>query len=80
MLQTCTSINFLTLTVSEIEAEQDFQTQGYCGKVKSRSHCDVAHLDPQQMSLSNFFLMLTHPSMCENNTSTAHKGCGVKMI
>ena len=38
------SINFLHLTVSEIQPEQDFQTQGHYGKVKSRSDHDVAQL------------------------------------
>ena len=40
------SINFLHLTVSEIWSRQDFQTQGHYGKVKSRSHHDVAQLHP----------------------------------
>ena len=40
------NINFLHLTVSEIYPGQDFQTQGHYGKVKSRSHHDVAHLHP----------------------------------
>ena len=40
------SINFLHLTVSEIQSGQDFIGQGHCGKVKSRSHHDVAHLHP----------------------------------
>ena len=40
------SINFLHLTVSEIQPGQDFQTQGHYSKVKSRSDHDVAHLHP----------------------------------
>ena len=40
------SINFLHLTVSEIQPGQDFQTQGHYGKVKSRSDHDVAQLHP----------------------------------
>ena len=38
------SINFLHLTVSEIWPGQDFIGQGHYGKVKSRSHHDIAHL------------------------------------
>ena len=38
------SINFLHLTVSVIQPGQDFIAQGHYGKVKSRSHHDVAHL------------------------------------
>ena len=38
------SINFLHLTVSQILPGQAFQTQGHCGKVKSRSHHEVAYL------------------------------------
>ena len=41
-----TSINFLHLTVSEIQPGQDFKGQGHFGKVKSRSNYDVAHLQP----------------------------------
>ena len=41
------SINFLHLTVSEIQPGQDFQTEGHYSKVKSRSHHDTAHLHPQ---------------------------------
>ena len=40
------SINFLHLTVSEIYPGQDFIGEGHYGKVKSRSHHDVAHLQP----------------------------------
>ena len=40
------SINFLHLTVSKIYPGQDFIGQGHYGKVKSRSHHDVAHLHP----------------------------------
>ena len=40
------SINFLYLTVSEIQPRQDFKGQGHYSKVKSRSHYDVAHLQP----------------------------------
>ena len=40
------SINFLHLTVSEIQPGQDFIGQGHYGKVKSRSDHDVAHLHP----------------------------------
>ena len=40
------SINFLHLTVSEIQPGQDFQTQGHYGKVKSRSDHNVAQLHP----------------------------------
>ena len=40
------SINFLPLTVSEIQPGQDFIGQGHYGKVKSRSQHDVAHLHP----------------------------------
>ena len=32
--------------VSEIQSGQDFIGQGHYGKVKSRSHHDVAHLHP----------------------------------
>ena len=32
--------------VSDTQPEQDFQTQGQYGKVKSRSYYDVAHLQP----------------------------------
>ena len=39
-------INYLHLTVSEIQPEQDFISQGHYGKVKSRSDHDVAHLHP----------------------------------
>ena len=39
-------INFLHLTLSEIQPRQDFIGQGHYGKVKSRSHHDVAHLHP----------------------------------
>ena len=38
------SINFLQLMVSELLPGQDFIGQGHYGKVKSRSHHDVAHL------------------------------------
>ena len=40
------SINFLHLTVSEIQSGQDFIGQGHYSKVKLRSHHDVAHLHP----------------------------------
>ena len=40
------SINFLHLTVSEILPRQNFIGQGHYGKVKGRSHHDVAHLHP----------------------------------
>ena len=40
------TINFLPLTVSEIQAGQDFQTQGHYSKVKQRSHHDAGHLRP----------------------------------
>ena len=40
------SINFLHLTVSKIQPKQNFIGQGHYGKVKSRSHHDVAHLQP----------------------------------
>ena len=40
------SINFLHLTVSEIQPGQDFIGQGHYGKVKSRSHHDNAQLHP----------------------------------
>ena len=40
------SISLLHLTVSEIEPGQDLIDQGHYGKVKSRSHHDVAHLHP----------------------------------
>ena len=54
------SINFLHITVFEIEPEKDFIGQGHYGKVKSRSHHDVAHLHPQPMSLPSInFLHLT---------------------
>ena len=36
------SIDFLHLTISEIQLGQDFISQGHYGKVKSRSHHDVA--------------------------------------
>ena len=39
-------MNFLHLTVAEIEPGQDIQTQGHCGKVKSSLDHDVAHLHP----------------------------------
>ena len=39
-------INFLHLTVSEIYPGQDFIGQGHYGKVESRSHHDIAHLQP----------------------------------
>ena len=39
-------INFLYLTVSEIQSRQEFIGQGHYGKVKSRSHHDMAHLHP----------------------------------
>ena len=38
------SINFLHLTVAEIQPRQGFIGQGHYGKVKSRSDHDVAHL------------------------------------
>ena len=40
------SINFLHRRFSEIQPGQDFQTQGRCSKVKSRSDHNVAHLHP----------------------------------
>ena len=40
------SINFLHLMVSEIQPRQEFQTQGHYIKVKSRSHHNIAHLQP----------------------------------
>ena len=40
------SINFLDLTVSEIQPGQDFISQGHSSKVKSRSDHDVTHLHP----------------------------------
>ena len=45
-IMSLTSINFLHLTVTEIEPGQDFIDQGHYGKVKSRSHYEVAHLQP----------------------------------
>ena len=41
-----TIINFLHRTLFEIWPGQDFIGQGHYGKVKSRSHHDVAHLHP----------------------------------
>ena len=38
------NINSLHLTVSKIQPGQDFIGQDHYGKVKSRSHHDVAHL------------------------------------
>ena len=40
------NINFLHLTVSEIQPGQDFIGQGHYGKVKSSSDHDVAQLHP----------------------------------
>ena len=40
------TINFLHFMVSEILSGQNFKGQGHYGKVKSRSHHDVAHLHP----------------------------------
>ena len=40
------SMNFLHLTVSEIQSGQDFIGQGHYSKVKLRSHHGVAHLHP----------------------------------
>ena len=40
------SINFLHLRVSEIQPRQDFIGQIHYAKVKSRSHHDVAYLQP----------------------------------
>ena len=40
------SINLLHFTVSEILSGQNFEGQGHYGKVKSRSHHDIAHLQP----------------------------------
>ena len=40
------SINFLHLTVSEIQPGQDFMGRGHYSKVKSRSDRNVTHLHP----------------------------------
>ena len=40
------AINFLHFTVSEILSGQSLKGQGHYDKVKSRSHHDVAHLQP----------------------------------
>ena len=57
---TLPSINFLHLTVSEIQPRQDFIGQGHYGKVKSGSHHDVAHLHPlTSVQTSINFLQLT---------------------
>ena len=47
------SINFLHLTLSEIQPRQDFKTQDHnCKvKVKSRSHRDIHTYIPHSMSL-----------------------------
>ena len=51
------NINFLHFTFSDKLPRQDFKGQGQYGKVKSRSHPDVAHLQtpnqcPYQVSTS----------------------------
>ena len=45
-LMSLPSINSLKFTFSNILPGQDFRGQGHYGKVKSRSHHHVAHLQP----------------------------------
>ena len=40
------SMNILHLTVSEIQPEKYYESQGHHGKVKSRSHLEATDLHP----------------------------------
>ena len=53
------SINSLHLIVSEIWARQDVKGQSHYGKVKSRSHHDVAHLH-HPTNVPTTYQLLTH--------------------
>ena len=72
-------IDFLQFTVAEIEPGQDFQTQGHCGKVKSRSDHNVAHLQlltnvptKYQLPTSSYiqFLRYSPPAHPDTHTET----------
>ena len=55
-----TKINFLHLTVAEIEPRQDFQAQGHCGKVKG------------QIKVTPRRCTLTPPNKCPYRISTSY--------
>ena len=61
-------INFLYLTVSEIQPGEDFKGQGHYSKVKSRSHHDTAHLQPVTNVPAKY--QLPTPYGCQNIAQT----------
>ena len=51
-------INFLNLMVAEMYPGQDIIGQGHYGKVKSRPHHDVAHLQQCSYQVSTSYTLL----------------------